>query len=99
MGRPRSDVLDHDALDLVRRVVEAVHGLLELVEDLADGDEAQGVVRPATAEQFGHPGVVRWAREEAPCLTGARPRDLARRLCDRLMERLDPLPGRETVAG
>lgn len=43
----------------------------------------------------GPPGLVNWAREEGP---GAPARDLARRLCDRLMERLDPLSARETVA-
>jgi hypothetical protein len=47
---------------------------------------------------IGHPNLVRWAREQTPAPGAAPARDLARRLCDRLMERLDPLQGRETVA-
>jgi hypothetical protein len=47
----------------------------------------------------GHPHLVRWAKEQGPSPNGAPARDLARRLCDRLMERLDPVSGRETVAG
>ena len=56
MGRPASDVLDHDVLDLVRRVVEAVHHPFELVEDLAGGevdavDLGQDDVRVGVAAQ------------------------------------------------
>jgi hypothetical protein len=83
-------------------------GLLELARKMQRGLPAGPDALRATLEAsllpivrvamrgIGHPHLVQWAREQAPA--GPLARDLARRLCDRLMERLDPLPARETVA-
>jgi hypothetical protein len=59
------------------------------------------LIRCALRSGLGNPSLVRWVRRQAPGQTDparAAP-PLARILCDRLMERIDPLPARETVVG
>jgi hypothetical protein len=86
-------------------------GLLEFARQMQRGQPAGAASLRASLEAsllpivrvamrgVGHPHVVQWAREETRSPGAPPPRELARRLCDRLMERLDPVSGRETVAG
>jgi hypothetical protein len=63
------------------------------------------MIRCALRSGIGHPHVVSWVRHQAasnphtsPDPTRAAP-PIARALCERLLERLDPMPSRETVVG
>jgi hypothetical protein len=60
------------------------------------------IIRVAIRSGVGPAPVVQWVRSQVPPrhpdpTRAARP--LARELCDRLLARLDPVPGRETVVG
>jgi hypothetical protein len=66
------------------------------------------MIRCALRNGTGQPPLVRWVQRQLPLPeqeAGARADPsrhagpLARLLCERLMARLDPLPGRETVVG
>jgi len=63
------------------------------------------MIRCALRSGIGHPHLVSWVRHQADSNPQAPPDPvraappMARALCERLLERLDPLPGRETVAG
>jgi hypothetical protein len=63
------------------------------------------MIRCALRSGVGHPHLVSWVRHQAANNPMAAPDPvraappIARALAERLMERLDPLPGRETVAG
>lgn len=50
---------------------------------------------------IGRPRLVQWVRDQTNANRSPDPAAwaLARELCDRLLARLDPLPGRETVVG
>jgi len=61
------------------------------------------MIRCALRSGVGHPHVVNWVRHQAasnphlpPDPVRAAP-PIARALCERILERLDPLPSRETV--
>jgi hypothetical protein len=63
------------------------------------------MIRCALRSGIGHPHVVSWVRHQAesnptlpPDPVRAAP-PIARVLCERLLERLDPLPSRETILG
>jgi hypothetical protein len=63
------------------------------------------MIRCALRSGIGHPHVVSWVRHQAasnphtpPDPARAAP-PIARALCERLLERLDPLPSRDTVVG
>jgi hypothetical protein len=61
------------------------------------------LIRCALRKGIGHPSVVHWVRRQAegnPTASADPARaavPMARALCERLMQRLDPLSGRETV--
>lgn len=62
------------------------------------------IIRVALRTGHGPEALVRWVRHQVPAQ--AWPVDparaappLARELCDRLVQRLDPLAGRETIVG
>ena|SRR5688572_8352970 len=62
------------------------------------------MIRCALRTGLGQPPLVRWVHDQLPLMPAGEQADpvrlaapLARRLCDRLMDRLDPLPQRETV--
>lgn len=65
------------------------------------------MIRCALRAGVGQPPLVRWVREQQERFTSTADRadptrlalPLARELCGRLLDRLDPLPGRETVVG
>jgi hypothetical protein len=62
------------------------------------------IIRVALRTGHGPAAVVCWVRSQVgPNHSSSDPtavaRPLARELCDRLLDRLDPLPGRETVVG
>src|SRR5690348_8049238 len=50
--RPGSDVIDHDALQLVGDIVEPIDHLLEVVVDLVSGDEGHGIGGALGLEQL-----------------------------------------------
>ena len=57
-------MLDHDALDFVRRVVKAIDDAFQLIENFPRGEETQHAIRLAIAQQVDHAGfmdVVRFA--------------------------------------
>ncbi len=63
------------------------------------------MIRCALRSGLGHPHVVDWVRHQkasnphlSPDPIRAAP-PIARALCERILERLDPLPSRETVVG
>lgn len=60
------------------------------------------IIRVALRSGVGPEPVVRWVRSqvrERPDDPSRSARPLARALCEGLLARLDPLPGRETVVG
>lgn len=62
------------------------------------------IIRVALRTGRGPMPVVNWVRDEVgpnrwPLDPTAAASPLARQLCDRLLDRLDPLPSRDTVAG
>jgi hypothetical protein len=92
---------DPSLLDLARRVSQ------EAPLSSARGREIlESSLRPivrVALRGIGRPPVVHWVRDRANANRPADPSAwapvLARELCDRLLARLDPLPGRETVVG
>jgi hypothetical protein len=63
------------------------------------------LIRCALRSGTGHPSVVHWVRQQVangppgPIDPVRAAPPLARVLCERLLERIDPLPARETVLG
>src|SRR5712691_394017 len=83
-----SDVIDHDALNFVGDVVEAVDHLFQVVVDLVAGDESHGIARPLRLEKLSEPEIVQvvGAAFDLRDLLGERA-DAAGLLADRAQER------------
>ncbi|MFO0843726.1 MAG: hypothetical protein U0797_15240 [Gemmataceae bacterium] len=92
---------DPSLLDLARRVGQEAPLSSPRGREILEST-LRPIVRVAL-RGIGRQTVVRWVRDRANADRPADPMSwaptLASELCDRLLARLDPLPGRETVVG
>jgi hypothetical protein len=100
MMNPAEDSL----MDLARHMRNGLAGAPERWQEKLEASLLP-MVRCALRKGIGHPTLVTWVRRQAegnPDAAADPARaavPMAQALCQRLMQRLDPLSGRETVVG